>query len=68
MGIVDRVKRVFGRGGGDDPDDGMDADEVARRTKGEDAERAYERVNADLEQDRNKAYERLTDVDGGRYG
>jgi len=66
MGIVDRVKRVFGRGG-ENADEGMDADEVARRTKGEDAERAYERVNADLERDRNKAYERMTDVDGGRY-
>ena len=44
----------------------MDPDEVARRTRGEDAE-AYDRVGRDLERDRNKAYERLTDVDGGRY-
>ena len=66
MGIVDRVKRVFGRGGGDDTDEGMDADEIARRTKGEQAE-AYDRVKGDLERDRNKSYERLTDVDGGRY-
>jgi hypothetical protein len=66
MGIVDRVKGLFGRGGNDagGPDDG---DEDERRSKGEDAERAYERVNTDLERDRNKAYERLTDVDGGRY-
>ena len=66
MGVVDRVKAIFRRGA--DADDGMDADEVARRTKGEEAERALEHVNADLERDRNKAYERLTDVDGGRYG
>ena len=66
MGVVDRVKGIFRRGGAD-ADDGMDADEVARR-KGEEAERALEHVNADLERDRNKAYERLTDVDGGRYG
>ena len=64
MGIVDRVKRIFGRGG--DADEGLDAEEAARR-EAEDSERAYEHVNADLERDRNKAYERLTDVDGGRY-
>ncbi len=65
MGIVDRVKRLLGRGEAD-TDEGMDPDEVARRTRGEDAE-AYDRVDRDLERDRNKAYERLTDVDGGRY-
>ena len=64
MGIVDKVKGLFGRSG--DADEGVDADEAARR-KAEEAERAYEHVNADLERDRNKAYERLTDVDGGRY-
>ena len=64
MGIVDRVKRVFGRGG--DADEGLDAHEAARR-EAEEAERAYEHVTADLERDRNKAYERVTDVDGGRY-
>jgi len=64
VGIVDRVKRVFRRGG--DDDEGSNGDD-GHRAKGEEAERAYERVNADIERDRNKAYERLTDVDGGHY-
>jgi len=63
MGIVDRVKRIFGRGE-DDAEEGGDED--GRRAE-EQAE-SYDRVHGDLERDRNKAYERLTDVDGGRYG
>jgi hypothetical protein len=63
MGIVDRVKRIFGRGE-DDAEDG--ADEAGGDAE-EQAE-SYDRVRGDIERDRNKAYERLTDVDGGRYG
>ena len=63
MGIVDSVKRLIGRGGTSDADDGMDAAEIARRTRGEE-EPAIESVQADLERERADADKRVTDVDG----
>ena len=42
---------------------GMDASEVERRTRGEE-ERSIEAVHADLERERAKAYQRVSDVDG----
>ena len=56
MGILDRIKGLFGRESGA-------AEPEPRQPKGEE-ERDIEAVHRSLEQDRATAYERLTDVDG----
>ena len=59
MGIVERIKGLFGR-------DGAEAEPELRQTKGEE-ELDIEAVHRSLEQDRATAHERIADVDGDSH-
>ena len=62
MGIVDRIKGLFG-GSAPDVDAAAETEEDERKVE---EELNYEHLQADRERERRDMYDRLSDVDGRR--